>query len=40
MPCVDLFPDLFDGFTTTAHFSEATIAALEARLSEKKVNPT
>lgn len=35
MPTVDLFPSLFRGFTTTAHFSEKTIEAVEARLTEK-----
>lgn len=34
-PTVDLFPHLFRGFTTTAHFNEEAIAAVEARLSER-----
>jgi hypothetical protein len=31
----DLFPDLFDAFTHTATFSEATIEAVEKTLIEK-----
>lgn len=39
MPTADLFPDLFDGFTTTAHFSEVAIRALEKNLSERNGKP-
>ncbi len=35
----DLFPDLFDAFTHTATFSEATIEAVEKTLIEKNGNP-
>jgi hypothetical protein len=33
--CADLFPDLFDPFTTTATFSAATIEAVVKTLTEK-----
>ncbi len=39
MPAADLFPDLFDPFTRTAHFPEKTIAAVEQLLSEKNGKP-
>jgi type I restriction enzyme M protein len=39
MPTADLFPDLFEPFSTTAHFSEATLKALERSLSEKNGKP-
>lgn len=39
MLTADLFPDLFDGFTTTAHFSEASIRAIEKNLSERNGKP-
>ncbi len=39
MPTADFFPDLFEPFSTTAHFSEATIKAVEKTLSEKSGKP-
>jgi type I restriction enzyme M protein len=39
MPTADLFPDLFEPFSTTAHFSESTIRAVEKTLSEKNGKP-
>jgi type I restriction enzyme M protein len=39
MLAADLFPDLFETFTTTAHFSEATIRAVEKSLTEKNGKP-
>jgi type I restriction enzyme M protein len=39
MPTADLFPDLFEPFSTTAHFSEATLRAVEKLLSEKNGKP-
>ena len=35
MPVADLFPDLFESFTRTAHFPEKTIRAVEQLLTEK-----
>lgn len=34
MPTADLFPDLFEPFSTTAHFSEAAIRAVEVAIEE------
>ncbi len=39
MPTADLFPDIFEPFSTTAHFSEATLRAVEKHLSEKNGKP-
>jgi type I restriction enzyme M protein len=39
MPTADLFPDLFTAFSTTAHFSEATLRAVEKTLTEKGGKP-
>ncbi len=39
MPTADLFPDLFEPFSTTAHFSEATLRAVEKNLTEKNGKP-
>ena len=39
MPTADLFPDLFTAFSTTAHFSEATLRAVEQTLTEKGGKP-
>ena len=39
MPTADLFPDLFTAFSITAHFSEATLRAVEQTLTEKGGKP-
>lgn len=39
MPTADLFPELFEPFTRTAHFPEKTIRAVESLLTEKNGKP-